>query len=102
MILHQAIRDTYSNVFSIDSNSDGTYEAYDADGNIINIDSNVVSAQIEILQTDYDSKDYQRKRALEYPDFKDYLDGMVKGDQTQIQKYRDACRTIKEKYPKPT
>ena len=45
---------------------------------------------------------YSQKRAMEYPDFKDYLDGMVKGDQTQIQKYRDACRTIKEKYPKPT
>lgn len=44
---------------------------------------------------------YQRDRAKEYPDFKEYLDGVVKGDQTQIQAYIDACLAVKEKYPKP-
>ena len=44
---------------------------------------------------------YQRDRAKEYPDFKDYLDGIVKGDQAQIQTYIDACLAVKDKYPKP-
>jgi hypothetical protein len=43
---------------------------------------------------------YAQKRATEYPDFRDYLDGVVKGDQAQIQAYIDACNAVKNKYPK--
>jgi len=39
-------------------------------------------------------------RANEYPDFKEYLDGIVKGDDTQIQKYINDCLAVKAKYPK--
>ena len=52
------------------------------------------------LQAEYDSKQYQRNRAKEYPDFKEYLDGIVKGDQAQIDKYIADCLAIKTKYPK--
>jgi len=31
----------------------------------------------------------------------DYLDGIVKNDQEQIQTYIDACLAVKAKYPKP-
>lgn len=41
-------------------------------------------------------------RAAEYPPMTDYLDGVVKGDQAQIQAYIDACLAVKAKYPKPT
>jgi len=44
---------------------------------------------------------YKELRFNEYPDFKDYLDGIVKGDQEQIQKYIDDCLAVKQKYPKP-
>jgi len=43
---------------------------------------------------------YQAKRAAEYPDFRNYLDGIVKGDQVQVQAYIDACLAVKAKYPK--
>lgn len=43
---------------------------------------------------------YAEKRAAEYPPMVDYLDGIVKGDQTQIQTYIDACLEVKKKYPK--
>jgi hypothetical protein len=43
---------------------------------------------------------YTEKRAIEYPDFRDYLDGIVKGDQAQVQAYIDACLAVKAKYPK--
>jgi hypothetical protein len=39
-------------------------------------------------------------RAKEYPDFKEYLDGIVKGDDAQIQKYINDCLAVKAKYPK--
>jgi hypothetical protein len=44
---------------------------------------------------------YQRDRAAAYPAAADYLDGIVKGDQAQIQAYVDACLAVKAKYPKP-
>lgn len=53
------------------------------------------------MQNEYEKVEYQRKRASKYPDFKDYLDGIVKGDQQQIQNYIDACKQVKLKYPKP-
>ena len=52
------------------------------------------------IQTEYKAKEYQRDRAKEYPDFKDYLDGIVKGDTAQVQKYIDDCLAVKAKYPK--
>jgi len=52
------------------------------------------------LNTIYESKNYQRQRAIEYPAVADYLDGIVKGDQAQVQAYIDACLAIKAKYPK--
>jgi len=43
---------------------------------------------------------YAQKRAAEYPPITDYLDGVVKGDQAQIDAYIAACLAIKAKYPK--
>ena len=43
---------------------------------------------------------YQRDRAAEYPPMTDYLDGVVKGDQAQIDKYIADCNAVKAKYPK--
>ena len=42
----------------------------------------------------------KKNRANKYPDFKDYLDGIVKGDQAQIDKYIADCLAVKAKYPK--
>lgn len=44
---------------------------------------------------------YQSQRAAEYPPMADYIDGIVKGDQAQVQAYIDACLAVKAKYPKP-
>ena len=60
-----------------------------------------LEAEMARLQSEYDSQDYARNRAAEYPDFKDYLDGIVKGDQAQIDAYIAACQAVKAKYPKP-
>jgi hypothetical protein len=60
----------------------------------------ILAAQA-MYQEQITQKDYILKRMTEYPDFKEYLDGVVKGDQTQIQKYIDDCLAVKAKYPKP-
>jgi hypothetical protein len=59
-----------------------------------------IDTELARLQAEYDAKDYQRKRALEYPSMSDYLDGIVKGDTSQVQAYIDACLAVKAKYPK--
>ena len=35
-----------------------------------------------------------------YPDYRDYLDGIVKGDAAQVQKYVDDCMAVKARFPK--
>ena len=40
-------------------------------------------------------------RVRNYPDIAVYLDGVVKGDQAQIDAYIAACLAVKAKYPKP-
>ena len=44
---------------------------------------------------------YTVKRAAEYPPLIDWMDGVVKGDQAQIDKYIADCLAVKAKYPKP-
>lgn len=41
-------------------------------------------------------------RAESYPPMADYLDGVVKNDQDQINTYVNACLQVKQKYPKFT
>jgi hypothetical protein len=54
-----------------------------------------------VLQAAYmDSLTYTQKRIAEYPPMADYLDGVVKGDQAQIDKYIADCQAVKAKYPK--
>jgi hypothetical protein len=67
--------------------------AYDADGNEVAYDKAAVQAYV-------DAHAYIAKRAAEYPPVTDWLDGMVKGDQAQIDKYIADCLAVKAKYPK--
>lgn len=58
-------------------------------------------AELEQLTKELSKSRYKTERALAYPDFREYLDGVVKGDQAQIKAYIDACLAVKAKYPKP-
>lgn len=63
---------------------------------------NQVKEAVKQLEKVEAETEYQRLRAAAYPDFRDYLDGVVKGDQEQIQAYIEKCLEVKETYPKPT
>jgi hypothetical protein len=67
--------------------------AFDAYGNEVPYDKSAV-------QTYVDSHAYIAKRQAEYPPMTDWIDGMVKGDQAQIDKYIADCQAVKAKYPK--
>jgi hypothetical protein len=67
--------------------------AYDANGNEVAYDKAAVQAYV-------DAHAYIAKRAAEYPPITDYIDGVVKGDQAQIDKYIADCLAVKAKYPK--
>lgn len=56
-----------------------------------------IDVQVYELRNSWDAK-----RRKEYPPIADYLDGLVKGDQAQIDAYFAACLAVKLKYPKPT
>jgi hypothetical protein len=88
--LHNAIRAIYPQVTLIRGD-----EAFDAEGNAITYDEAVVQAYL-------DANAYKAKRLAEYPPITDYLDGVVKGDQAQIDKYIADCQAVKAKYPKVT
>ena len=64
------------------------------------IDNETILNKQQELITEYQANEYKRQRAKEYPDFKEYLDGIVKGDDAQIQKYINDCLAVKAKYPK--
>jgi hypothetical protein len=68
--------------------------AYDASGNEVSYD-------VEAVQTYINNHAYIAKRQAEYPSLLDYIDGVVKGDQEQIDAYIAACQAVKTKYPKP-
>ena len=85
---HDAIYKTYPSVVTIRGD-----EAFDVDGNLVTYDETAVQAYI-------DAHAYIAKRQAEYPPITDYLDGIVKGDQAQIDKYIADCQAVKAKYPK--
>ena len=80
----------------ITENEYNAVSSYDAITKELSFDANGKP----ILVDKIDNRSYDKKRKTEYPDFKDYLDGIVKGDQAQIDKYIADCQTVKAKYPK--
>ena len=89
MTNHQAIFALNPSVVSIRGDV-----AYDANENVVEYDAQAV-------QTYIDNHAYIAKRQAEYPNLLDYIDGVVKGDQEQIDDYIAACQAVKTKYPKP-
>jgi hypothetical protein len=86
---HKAIIAIYPTIVTIRGD-----DAFDADNNPVTYDEAAVQAYI-------DAHAYIAKRQAEYPPMTDYLDGIAKGDQAQINKYIADCQAVKTKYPKP-
>jgi squalene cyclase len=81
--------DGMDNHFIAVKSDDGQISADYTEGEIVN-----PSPVVRVLT-------YAELRVAEYPSIADYIDGVVKGDQAQIDAYIAACRAVKAKFPKP-
>ena len=91
---HEAIYSAYSEVVTIN----GSTGAFDKDGNKVSLDSAKIRAARKAIDDAYAAKEYQRKRAAEYPSWQDQLDAIYwKG----IDAWKADIKAIKDKYPKP-
>ena len=97
-MLHEAILEIHKNAVNIVGDTLETVFCEDKNGKRISIDNDLVSAKITELQADYDSRQYQRDRAVAYPSTADQLDLLyhqgIEGWKTEIKKVKDA-------HPKP-
>jgi len=90
---HEAIYNTHSNVISIDD----TEGAFDADGNSVTLDEALITAELSTLQSAYDSQQYARDRATDYPAIADQLDDIFHNG---IDGWKATIQLTKDKYPK--
>ena len=98
-MIDQAIRNTHSTVVTIN----GGNEAYDAQGNRVQLNMAAVDTEIARLKSEYDATEYQRKRQPEYPPLTELADALYhqqNGDDTKMTAYLAKCEAVKQKYPK--
>lgn len=69
-----------------------------SEGKVISADLNgyPILQELELVAPTYD-----QLRAAAYPPMQDYMDGIVKNDINQVDKYIDDCLAVKALYPKP-
>ena len=67
----------------------------------------MTQAEVNLHNRDCDAHDkweaeekYKEDRKAEYPPYENYLDGIVKGDQDQVDKYISDCLAVKKRFPK--
>lgn len=80
--------------------ADDAFEVIDVTG--MDIQVGWVKTENGFTPNEIPALNYQMQRFYEYPPITEYIDGVVKGDQAQVQKYIDECLAVKAKYPKGT
>ena len=96
----KAIRNTHTNVVSINAETD----AWDKDGNVVELDEIKIKTEMARLQADYDSKKYQRDRAEQYPSIADVVVALAEkeeGDDTMWKEITAKRLKVKKDHPKP-
>ena len=91
---HEIIYKLYPNIVNID---DGV-GMYDANGNEVIVDEDLIQEELSRANAQYDAKEYQRLRAQEYPAIADQLDYIYHNG---IDAWKeDMIDPVKNKYPK--
>ena len=93
---HEAINNLYPNVASQTNNL-----AFDSQGNKITVDESKVAEEVERLQTEYDSKQYHRDRAISYPSLQDQLDMLYWDRKNGTKTWEESIDKVKADNPKP-
>ena len=74
---------------------------YDKNENLITYDEAKVDEEVKRLQAEYDSKQYQRDRASQYPSIQDQLDMQYHDQVDGTTTWKDAIAKVKSDNPKP-
>ena len=71
-------------------------------GELVDLNPNELEGveQLKIDAVETAKKKWIMRRQMAYPPAVDWLDGMVKGDQAQMDKYVADCLAVKERFPK--
>tara|TARA_Y100001951_G_C11122133_1_gene173404 strand:+ start:308 stop:547 length:240 start_codon:yes stop_codon:yes gene_type:complete len=71
-------------------------------GELVDLNPNELEGveQLKIDAVETAKQKWIMRRQMAYPPVTDWLDGMVKGDQAQMDKYVADCLAVKDKYPK--
>ena len=90
-----AIRNTHPTVVSIN----GENQAWNENGVLVELNESQIATELARLQAEFEAKEYQRKRVVEYPSIGDQLDalfhaGVFPSDMAE------QIQAIKDKYPK--
>ena len=80
----------YPNVVTGGSNKAGLNEAFDKDGNAVDVDWDLIEAE-------YDAQEYARNRATAYPAIAEQLDEIYHNG---IDSWKAVIKVTKDKYPK--
>ena len=70
------------------------------DGNTTNITNEQILTKQQELQAEYNSKQYQRDRAKDYPSIQEQLDMQYWDKINGTNKWQQAINAVKQKYPK--
>ena len=90
-------KDNQNNIFAYDDNGSQDHLIGDKTA-ITQTEVDEITKANEVAR--FNALSYSEKRSAEYPPLTDYVDGIVKGDQAQIEKYIADCQAVKAKYPK--
>ena len=99
-MIDQAIYNSHNLAKSVEGLEDGSYKAFDKDGKEITLDKNKVEAEVARLQAEYNSTQYQRDRAVAYPNIKDQLDMQYWDAVNGTTLWQEHIAEIKAKHPK--
>lgn len=91
---NKAIRNVYPNVMTISDEKD----CWDSEGNKVEIDNSKIKVELQKLETEFESKQYQRDRAVSYPPLAEQMDLLYHGG---IDALKAELKKTKNKYPKP-
>ena len=92
----QAILNSHSNVTTIN----GENEAWDKDGNVVELDESKIKTEQDKLEKEFSDQAYARTRQSLYPDIGDQLDDLF--HQGAFSKEMTAkIQKVKDEFPKP-
>ena len=97
---HLAILNTHPSVVKINGDTEAETETWDDNGNVVELDESLITAELTRLQSEYNAQEYARARKEKYNALNQLeliSDDAINGTTT----HKDAVNAIKTKYPKP-